>query len=277
MIAFGYIALLLAVLQPFVVLSERRKKLLAQTFLLGATLLPVGVFLIHYVGLAGSPFAAIGWASVAADLGGLLVAIVAAIELIGLVRYWRANATSSAAAKPRDLLLHDRSWCGRALLAGGTLLILAGFAHGAYYAALHLYDYEAQDTSLVGRMATSAATGQTADANAALDAYAQLQGAKAVNVAAHAHIIEFGTLCVLMALFQPYVFLGERARRLWTVVLLAGSLILPVFVLLELPVGLVARGIADIGGLLVILALFAMLIGIVRYTGSLDSATEVRA
>jgi hypothetical protein len=35
--------------------------------------------------------------------------------------------------------------------------------------------------------------------------------------------------------------------------------------------GLLAGGIADIGGLLAILALLAMWIGILRYTGSLDA------
>src|SRR6202521_2323507 len=73
MIAFGYLALLLALLQPFVVFDERRKQFLAKMFLLGAVLLPVGVFLIHYVGLAFSPVEAIGWASIFADLGGLFV------------------------------------------------------------------------------------------------------------------------------------------------------------------------------------------------------------
>lgn len=278
MIAFGYIALLLALLQPFIAFSERRRRLLAGIFLFGAWLLPIGVFLIHYVGLAGSPFAAIGWASVAADFGGLLVAIAVACELFGLWRYWRSErAVPPRSMQPtHDELLNDRSWSSRALLAGGTLLILAGFAHGAYYAAFHLYDYEAQDASLVSQMASNAATGQTAATEAALNSYAQLQGAKAVNIAAHAHIIEFGILCVLMALFQPYVFLSESWRRICAVVLLAGSLILPVFVLLEMPLGLVAGGVADIGGLLVLLALFGMLAGIVRYTGRLDAAFEAR-
>lgn len=278
MIAFGYIALLLALLQPYIAFSERCRRLLAGIFLFGAWLLPIGVFLIHNIGLAGSPFAAIGWASVAADFGGLLVAVAVACELFGLWRYWRSErAVPPRGAQPtRDELLNDRTWSSRALLAGGTLLILAGFAHGAYYAAFHLYDYEAQDASLVSQMASSAAAGQSAATSAALNSYAQLQGAKAVNVAAHAHIIEFGILCVLMALFQPYVFLGERSRRAWALVLLAGSLILPVFVLLEMPLGLVAGGIADIGGLLVILALFGMLAGIVRYTGRLDAAFEAR-
>ena len=96
-----------------------------------------------------------------------------------------------------------------------------------------------------------------------------------MNVAAHAHVIEFGVLAILLAFFQPYVFLSEKWRRIWVVVLLIGSLALPVFVLLELQWGLLAGGLADLGGLLVIIALFAMLVGIWRYTGKLDSSAGV--
>jgi hypothetical protein len=53
--------------------------------------------------------------------------------------------------------------------------------------------------------------------------------------------------------------------------LLLGSVLLPVFVLLELQYGLLAGGVADLGGLLVIIALLAMWIGVLRYTGSLDA------
>ena len=52
--------------------------------------------------------------------------------------------------------------------------------------------------------------------------------------------------------------------------LLGGSVILPVFVLLELKLGLLAGGIADIGGLMVIVSLVGMLVGILRYSGGLD-------
>jgi hypothetical protein len=48
--------------------------------------------------------------------------------------------------------------------------------------------------------------------------------------------------------------------------------ILPVFVLLELKLGLLAGGIADIGGLMVIVGLVGMLVGILRYSGGLDVA-----
>ena len=53
-----------------------------------------------------------------------------------------------------------------------------------------------------------------------------------------------------------------------------GSVILPIFVLLELKFGLLAGGIADIGGLMVIVSLIGMLVGIVRYSGSLDVAAN---
>jgi len=44
-----------------------------------------------------------------------------------------------------------------------------------------------------------------------------------------------------------------------------------VFVWLELKVGLVAGGIADVGGLLVVIALIGMLAGMLRYSGSVDA------
>jgi hypothetical protein len=59
--AFGYLALILALVQPYVGFSEAIRRRLAWLFVFGGVLLPVGVFLIHYVGLAYSPLQAIGW------------------------------------------------------------------------------------------------------------------------------------------------------------------------------------------------------------------------
>jgi hypothetical protein len=98
-----------------------------------------------------------------------------------------------------------------------------------------------------------------------------LQAEKAVLIAAHSHIIEFGLLAILLSFVQPYIYLSEVWKRRWVKLLLAGSVILPVFVLLELRMGLLAGGIADSGGLMVIVALIAMLVGVVRHTGSLDA------
>ena len=92
-----------------------------------------------------------------------------------------------------------------------------------------------------------------------------------MKIAAHSHVIEFGLLAILLSFVQPYVYLAERWARCWVVVLLAGSIILPVFVLLEIKMGLVAGGIADIGGLLVVVGLLGMLTGIVRFGGKWDA------
>src|SRR5260370_4363908 len=262
MIDFGYLALLLAILQPWVAFTESAKKRIAWTFLAGAWLLPIAVYLIHYVGLARSPLKTIGWASIAADFGGLLVLLATVACLFGLSKHFRRGLAGAA-----DTLLADRSTEGRMLFAGGIALVLLGFFHGAYYAAADLYRHEAQDLSLLAQMSAGAAAGAPVVVNNALTDYGQLQGAKAVNIAAHAHGIEFGLLAIMLAFFQPYVSLRARWKRRWAGVLLLGSLLLPVCVLLEMKYGLVAGGVADFAGLLIIFALLAMGIGILRDTG----------
>jgi hypothetical protein len=274
-IDFGYLALMLALLQPWVRLSEKTRRRWAWLFLFGGGLLPICVFLIHYVGLAYSPLASIGWASIFADLGGLLALIATLAFLVGLVRHFRSpqrrRAKDDAKDHVKDDLLADRSSTGRLLLTAGVLLVLTGFLHGSYYAAFDLYRHEALDFTTLQEMTFAATQAQTTAVENSLAAYGQLQGDKAVKIAAHAHIIEFGLLAMLLALFQPYVYLRENWKRWWAWLLLSGSLLLPVCVLLEVDYGLLAGGLADLGGLLVIIALLAMWIGILRYTGRLDA------
>jgi len=270
MIAFGYLALMLAILQPWVAVSEETKKKLACIFMLGAGLLPVGVFLIHYVGLAYSPLESIGWASIAADFGGLLVMVATLGYLVGLGKRFQLKEN----VQLRDKLLEDRSIAGQILLAGGLSLVLLGFVHGAYYAGVDLYKHEQLDFSLLSQMSAGATANDAGMVDSALGQYAQLGGDKAVKIAAHAHAIEFGLLAILLAFFQPYVRFRESWKSRWVWVLLFGSLLLPVCVLLELNFGLLAGGLADAGGLLVIIALLAMWIGIVRYTGEIDLAVH---
>jgi len=273
MIDFGYLALMLAILQPWIAFEEKAKHSFAWLFLAGGTLLPVGVFLIHYVGLAYSPLQTIGWASIFADLGGLLVILGTLGYLLGLVKHFRSHVP----AQIKDALLSDRSTASRLLLGGGMVLVLAGFLHGPYYAGVDLYRHEALDSSILAEMAKAAAANDASTVERSLEAYGQLQGDKAVNIAAHAHIIEFGLLAMMLAFFQPYVRLRERWKLRWAYILILGSVLLPVCVLMELRFGLVAGGLADFGGLLVIVALLAMWIGILRYTGQLDSqAGDVR-
>jgi len=269
-IEFGYLALLLAVMMPWVAFAEKTKRAVAWVFLAGATLLPVGVFSIHYVGLAHSPLNAIGWASIFADAGGVCVLFATAAYLAGLYKYFRSWPKVSVS----DELFSARSATARVLLAGGLVLILLGFAHGAYYAAVDLYSQEALDYTLLSNMTTASVSHDLPALDVALASYGELQGDKAVKIAAHAHIIEFGLLAMILSFVQPYVSLSEGWKRRWAWVLLAGSVILPVCVLFELRFGLFAGGLADSGGALVIVALVAMWVGISRYAGRLDSGSE---
>jgi hypothetical protein len=229
----------------------------------------VGVFLIHYVGLAYSPLRAIGWASIVADLGGVCVLLTTMAYLVGVRLHSR-----SASVNP-DTLLDLVTSAGQRLLTGGLALVLLGFAHGAYYAAADLYRHEAADFSILNSIVAGSASQNRLQVKAALAEYGQMQGNKAVKIAAHAHIVEFGLLAMILAFFQPYVNLSEPWKQRWAFALLAGSALLPVGVLFELKFGLVAGGLADAGGMLVIVALLAMWIGIVRYTGRLDAAEEM--
>jgi hypothetical protein len=196
----------------------------------------------------------------------LLVLIATLGFLLGLGRDLRVPGSSSV----QDVLLLDRSAPGRLLLVGGVLMVLAGFLHGAYYAGVDLYRHEALDAFILTDMAKAAAANDTGMVDQSLEAYGQLQGDKAVKIAAHAHIIEFGLLAMLLAFFQPYVSLRETWKLRWAYVLIFGSVLLPVCVLMELRFGLVAGGLADFGGLLVIVALLGMWIGILRCTGQLE-------
>src|SRR5258708_4207596 len=244
MIDAGYLALLLA----------------------GGVLLPAGIFLIHYVGLAGSPFAAIGWASVLADSAGALLILVLIVQAWGFWKYLGSRQLGEPELPDED------SMPRRALLTGGTILVLLGFVHGAYYAGTLLYEHERMETVILQRLIDAATAGNLAAVTSAVGNFGGLAGARAVNIAAHSHIIEFGLLAMLLSFVQSFVFLSEKWKRRWVKLLLGGSVILPVFVLLELKLGLLAGGIADVGGLMVIVSLIGMLVGILRYSGGLDAA-----
>ena len=271
MIDAGYLALLLALVQPYIALSRKMKKSLAALFIAGGILLPIGIFLIHYVGLTGSPFAAIGWASVLADSAGALLILVLIVQAWGFRQYLRSRQPSEPELPGFEVPDED-SMPRRALLTGGTILVLLGFVHGAYYAGTLLYEHERMETVILQRLINAAAAGNLDAATTEVNNFGGLAGERAVNIAAHSHIIEFGLLAMLLSFVQPFVFLSDKWKRRWVKLLLGGSVILPVFVLLELKLGLLAGGIADIGGLMVIVSLIGMLVGILRYAGGLDAA-----
>jgi hypothetical protein len=263
-ISLGYLAVLLAVLQPYVALSNGTKLRLAWAYVLSAALLPFAIFAIHYVGLAYSPLDFIGWASIVADTVALIVAVTVSAQLVGLWRYSRQRQ----GAGPACLQSITRS--GRILLSSGSLLLLAGFVYGGVYAGYIEWLRSPSEVDILKGIITHAAQQQSVEADFA--AYGAYQAAQGINVAAHAHVNSMGILLVLLALVQPFVFLSESWKKRWAVIMVVGSAVLPLSILLELRLGLIAGGMADIAGAAVICALVAMLFGLVRQTGATDSA-----
>jgi hypothetical protein len=264
----GYLAFLLAFLQPWVALEHRHKMLLAKLFLWASVILPVSIFTIHYVGLLYSPLQSIGWASIFADLSGLVLILVLAVELAGIWRHMRGNGDRDGAVPRLD------SENSRTLLAGGVLLVLAGFLFGLYYAAVHLEEHELRELVILGGLLELVSAQATEAINHGLVAYGGLQEERAIMIATHAHIVEMGLLALLMAIVQPFVFLspGWRRRLVW--MMLGGAALLPIAIYSERWFGLLAGGVADFAGLLVILAMFGMLFGVLRHTGKMDAEEE---
>jgi hypothetical protein len=184
----------------------------------------------------------------------------------GLWNWFRRGARGGEPELPPD-----RTWERRTLLTGGTVLVLLGFLYGAWYAGMDLYSHESREAEIL-KTILDGATSSRGDSAVAVGDYGSLAAERAVKIAAHSHVIEFGLLAILLSFVQPYVYLSEAWKRRWVMVLLAGSVILPLFVLLELKIGLLAGAIADVGGLLVVVALSAMLVGMLRHGGRLDAA-----
>src|SRR5260370_1260843 len=162
----GYLALLLALVQPYIALSPQRKKFLARLFVAGGVLLPAGIFLIHYVGLAYSPFPVIGWGSVLADSAGAMLIAALLGQAWGLWKWLRRGASVS---EPEPELPPDRTWERRTLLTGGTVLVLLGFLYGAWYAGMDLYSHEAREAEILRTILDGATSSHGGSAGAGRD------------------------------------------------------------------------------------------------------------
>jgi hypothetical protein len=263
-VAMGYLAVLLAMLQPFVAWSTAAKLRVARAFVVCAITLPIAIFAIHYVGLAYSPLAAIGWASIAADAAGFAIAIIVTIQLMGLWRYWRNDYGTADIERPDTL---DRA--SRILFVGGSVLLVVGFLYGAAYAGYSEYTQSPNEVDILRSIVAGAMERQSLDAEFA--AYGGYLAFRGINTAAHAHLNSMAILLLLLALIQPFVLLTDRWKSRWATIMVVAAAALPVSILLELEYGLIAGGMADISGLAAMVALAAMLFGLARKTGAVDS------
>jgi len=272
-IHMGYIALLLAMLQPWVALSAATKKFTAWLFVASASLMPVAIFSIHYVGLAYSPFELLGWGNVLADLFGALLAVAVFFQLWGLWRY----GTGQAELEPSPTYFSSGNGASRTLLVGGLLLLVAGFLYGAGYAAWTQTSTVSSEVDILKDIVTHAAGAQQALLDADFGAFGQLQMYRAINVAVHTHINEMGILLLLMSFVQAFVNYHEVTRKRWAQLAVLSGFGLPIGILLEINFGIIGSIVADFFGFTMIVSLTAMLFGLLRYTGARDAQKGERS
>jgi hypothetical protein len=263
-IHMGYIALLLAMLQPWVALSDAAKRRAAWFFVISACLLPPSIFSIHYLGLAYSPLEFIGWGSIFADLFGGLLAIAVAIQLWGLWRHARGQET-------QPLYIGAGNRASRTLLVGGLLLLVSGFLYGAAFAAFGGAVGILTEVDILKQIVSSAAVSDQTSLNEGFGAFGRLQMLRAINVASHAHINEMGILLLLMSFMQGFVQFEQGMRQRWALATVVSGFALPAGILLEIPFGVIGSIIADLAGFSMVVCLMAMLFGLLRHTGARDA------
>ncbi|MGH8459940.1 MAG: hypothetical protein ACRESV_11350, partial [Nevskiales bacterium] len=246
-IAFGFLALTLAVLQSVLEMDERRRRRLAGLVLLGSVVQPLFVFVRGYTG---------EWAIWVSNAGGLLV-------IVGVLSYASGlrsvpNLNGNLRALVLELLDSPSS---RLLLRTGGALIVAGMAFGLWFAGQFVLELEPRHWQLLESGLAEMRQDPPAARQTVL-AYRGLQSKIAITAAAHSHAIEMGLMAILLAFVQSQVLLSQPWKLRWARVFGIGSALLPVCIFLATKVGLVAAAFADVAGGLALAALMAMLIGL---------------
>ena len=256
MIAYGFLALALALLQSVNRSSEKTRCALALAIVMGGLIQSVSVFLSYW--------AAAPWHSLAltfSAIGGMSVFF----GVLGTVAGLRDQVSSIDFAAEIGGLLSSAS--SQILLRAGAILILVGMVFGFYYAWVFVTQQEPRQIGLIGDALRSAMSRDSLAATNSIMAYRSLQSRIAIVTAAHSHVIEMGTMAILLAFVQNYVFLSALWKTRWAVLFCIGAAIMPICTYTASILGLVAAGFADTFGMLSVIALFAMLCGLVRQTG----------
>jgi len=266
-IHMGYIALLLAMIQPWVALSETAKLRTAWLFIIAAALLPPSIFAIHYVGLAFSPFDILGWANILADFWGAMLALAMFIEFWGLWRHTRVPGQSSL----QPVYIGAGNRASRTLLVGGLMLLASGFVYGVAMAAWKQLGLAVAELDILKNIVSHASATQWDLVGQDFESLGQYQMYRGINIATHTHINEMGIALLLMSFLQAFVQYADRTRQRWAWVAVCSGFALPIGILLEIPYGIVGSIVADSAGFLMIASMMAMLFGLLRYTGARDA------
>ncbi|HYL12230.1 MAG TPA: hypothetical protein VEV41_04310 [Terriglobales bacterium] len=259
-IAYGFLALALAALQPLNHHAERIRRALALCIVAGGLIQSVFVFVSYWATHQGR-----NWALISSSAGGTLVLVGVLGTLVGL----RGTPVKSDFAAETSRLLSSAS--SQILLRTGAVLILVGMVFGFYYAWVFVTRQEPQQIGLLNAVRSAAMSRDSMAATKSITAYRLLQSRIAIVTAAHSHIIEMGVMAMLLAFAQNFVFLSDPWKRRWAVLFCIGAAVMPICTYIASILGLVPAGFADAFGMMSLVALFAMLCGLVRQTGTDES------
>ena len=256
---YGFLALALSYLQPYLGLDHRARRRVAIAFLIGAGVHCLGVYVSYYVGV---------WTAYVGDLGALMVIGACGAALLSL----RAGA---ADAPPLDehLAVQLGPSSARYLMKAGLLLMILGMVFGLYYAWVLVTEHEPALYDAINSATALTAQGSSAEAVEQIGNFKRMQSRIAITAAAHSHAVEFGFLMLLLALVQRFVLLSDQWRLNWARFLSVGAFALPVCVYLANTYGLRAAAFSDLFGGVALVGLLAMAFGIVRHTGVADQQT----
>lgn len=255
--AFGILALMLALIQPMLAMAEITKRRLAFCVIAGGIIQPFFIFASSYTGL---------WANYLSHLGALLIIIGISGTIIGLLR---SNIDAKTISDSVHELLKPAS--SRLLLRWGSLLILLGMLFGFGYAWVFTTEHEPRQYELIESMLAYATDDNQTEPRALVKSYRGVNSSIAILSAVHSHAIEMGTIAILLAFIQSFIFMSDRTRLIWARAFLSGGFLLPFFIFNATIFGLRSAALADISGFIVLVSLIAMLSGSVRYSGIMDA------
>lgn len=187
------------------------------------------------------------------------------IQLWGLWLHRRARAETAAPE-----YLRAGNGASRALLVGGLLLLVLGFLYGALYALWTQSGAASSEVDILKNIVTHAAASEQELLGADFAQYGNYQMYRAINIAVHTHINEMGILLLLMSFVQAFVHYTDGTRKRWAQLAVVSGFGLPIGILLEIKLGIIGSIVADFFGFSMIVALMAMLFGLLRYTGAKD-------
>ena len=85
------------------------------------------------------------------------------------------------------------------------------------------------------------------------------------KVAAHSHALNLALIVLVVGLMQPFLGLKERIKGIFACVLVAGTLIMPIGILVEAANIAAGTTIIITGGALTIIGLIVTLVGVIKY------------